>query len=82
MTQPQLYTIIALCVYAIAMALIGCFSFGKSKTLDGFLIGGRNILVFICTFVGINAVVEMLAATAVVGAVCGALEKTKLIGGK
>jgi len=46
------------------------------------LIGGRNILVFICAFVGINAVVEMLAATLVVGAVCSALEKTKLIGGK
>ena len=43
MTNPQLYTIIALGVYAIVMALIGCFSFGKSKTLDGFLIGGRNI---------------------------------------
>ena len=25
------------------MILIGCVSFGKSKTLDGFLIGGRNI---------------------------------------
>jgi len=43
MTNAQLYTIIALCIYAIAMALIGCFSIGKSKTLDGFLIGGRNI---------------------------------------
>ena len=43
MTNAQLYTIIALGVYAIAMALIGCISFGKSKTLDGFLIGGRNI---------------------------------------
>ncbi len=43
MTEPQIYTIVALAVYAIAMALIGCFSFGKSKTLDGFLIGGRNI---------------------------------------
>ena len=43
MTQPQLYTIIALCVYAVIMAVIGCFSFGKSKSLDGFLIGGRNI---------------------------------------
>ena len=43
MTNAQLYTIIALCVYAIAMALIGCISYGKSKTLDGFLIGGRNI---------------------------------------
>ena len=43
MTDPQLYTIIALAVYVIAMALIGCISFGKSKTLDGFLIGGRKI---------------------------------------
>ena len=43
MTDAQLYTIVALCVYAVAMALIGCFSFGKSKTLDGFLIGGRNV---------------------------------------
>lgn len=43
MTNAQLYTIIALCVYALAMALIGCISYGKSKTLDSFLIGGRNI---------------------------------------
>ena len=43
MTDAQLYTIVALCVYAVAMALIGCISYGKSKTLDGFLIGGRNI---------------------------------------
>ena len=43
MTNAQTYTIIALCAYAIAMALIGCISYGKSKTLDGFLIGGRNI---------------------------------------
>ncbi len=43
MTNAQLYTIIALCIYAIAMALIGFISAGKSKTLDGFLIGGRNI---------------------------------------
>ncbi|MBR2397771.1 MAG: sodium/solute symporter [Clostridia bacterium] len=43
MTSAQIYTIVALCVYAVAMALIGCISYGKSKTLDGFLIGGRNI---------------------------------------
>lgn len=43
MTNAQLYTIIALCIYAVAMALIGCISYGKSKTLDGFLLGGRNI---------------------------------------
>ena len=43
MTKAQLFTIIALVIYATAMALIGCFSYGKTKTLDGFLIGGRNI---------------------------------------
>ena len=50
MTQPQIYTIVALAAYAIAMALIGCFSFGKSKTLDGFLIGGRNIGAWLTAF--------------------------------
>ncbi len=43
MTDAQLYTIIALAVYALAMVLIGFISYGKSKTLDGFLLGGRNI---------------------------------------
>ena len=43
MKDAQIYTIIALAVYSIAMALIGCFSYGKSKTLDGFLIGGRKV---------------------------------------
>ncbi len=43
MQTTQLYTIIALCIYALVVALIGCISYGKSKTLDGFLIGGRNI---------------------------------------
>jgi len=43
MQQAQIYTIVALSAYAIAMALIGCISFRKCKTLDGFLIGGRRI---------------------------------------
>jgi len=43
MQNAQLYTIIAICIYALAMVLIGCISYGKSKTLDGFLIGGRKI---------------------------------------
>ena len=50
MTNAQLYTIIALCVYAVAMAFIGCISYGKSKTLDGFLIGGRNIGPWVTAF--------------------------------
>lgn len=43
MQNAQIYTIIALCLYAVAMALIGIISYNKSKTLDGFLIGGRKI---------------------------------------
>ena len=43
MTDTQIFTLVALAAYAIVMILIGCFSYGKSKTLDGFLIGGRNI---------------------------------------
>jgi len=50
MTNAQLYTIIALCLYAVAMAFIGCISYGKSKTLDGFLIGGRNIGAWVTAF--------------------------------
>ena len=50
MTNAQTYTIIALCIYAIAMALIGCISYGKSKALDGFLIGGRNIGAWVTAF--------------------------------
>ena len=43
MTTPQLYTVVALCIYTAIMILIGYISYGKTKTLDGFLIGGRNI---------------------------------------
>ena len=43
MQAARLYTIIALSIYAVIMALIGCISYGKSKTLDGFLVGGRKI---------------------------------------
>ena len=50
MTSAQLYTIVALCLYAVTMALIGCISYGKSKTLDGFLIGGRNIGAWMTAF--------------------------------
>ncbi len=43
MDKAQLYTIISLGVYIITTVLIGFISYGKSKSLDGFLIGGRNI---------------------------------------
>ena len=54
--------------------------FGNTPYLQD-LIAGRNILVFILSFVGINALVELLAATVIVGVVCKALEKLKMIGG-
>lgn len=40
---------------------------------------GRNILVFMCAFVGINAVVEWISTTIIAGAVGSALYKSKLI---
>lgn len=48
------------------LALIVCF--GQTDYVQS-LIAGRNVIVFVCAFVGINAVVEMFAATAVVGLV-------------
>ena len=54
--------------------------FGDTDYLQG-LINGRNILVFICAFVGVNAVVEMLASTLVTGILGKALHKAHMIGG-
>ena len=48
--------------------------FGNTEYMKE-LIGGKNIILFICTFVGINAVVEMLAATLIVGPVGTAMHK-------
>ena len=43
MNQPQLYTVVALSIYAAIMIAIGIISYGRSKSLDNFLIGGRKI---------------------------------------
>ncbi len=48
--------------------------FGNTEYIQK-LIGGRNVIVFICTFVGINAVVEMFAASLIVGVVGRVLSK-------
>ena len=53
--------------------------FGNKEYVQG-LIGGRNVIVFVCSFVGINAVFEMLATTFITGVVCKTLEKARLIG--
>ena len=55
--------------------------FGRTEYLQN-LINGRNLLLFVCTFVGINAVVEMVASTVTVGSVGFALNKSHLIGGR
>lgn len=53
--------------------------FGQTEYLQG-LIGGRNVLVFICTVVGVNAVFEALTSTLVTGLVVRALERAGMIG--
>ena len=53
--------------------------FGNTQYMQE-LIGGRNVIVFICSFVGINAVAEMAASTILTGAVGTALNRAGLIG--
>ncbi len=42
-------------------------------------IAGQNLIVFVCSFVGINAVFEMIASTLLVGAIGEALFRSKLV---
>ena len=51
-------------VFMAALVLL----FGNTEYIQE-MIGGRNIIVFICTFVGINAVCEMIVSTVVTAAV-------------
>lgn len=48
--------------------------FGSTEYIQN-LMGGQNVILFICTFVGINAVVEMFAASLIVGVVGRVLSK-------
>lgn len=52
--------------------------FGNTEYMQG-LMGGKNILLFICSFVGVNAVFEMVFSTIVTGAVGAALYKAKFV---
>lgn len=52
--------------------------FGNTEYMTE-LMNGKNVIVFICTFVGVNAVFEMLASTVLTGIIVKALEKAKLI---
>ena len=57
-------------------ALVGLF--GNTEYVQG-LIGGRNVILFCCAFVGINAVCEMVSSTVITGAVGAALSKAHMI---
>ena len=52
--------------------------FGSTEYMQE-LIGGRNIIIFMCSFVGVNAVCEMVASTVITGAVGYALGKAGLL---
>ena len=52
--------------------------FGQTEYMQG-LINGQNILLFVCTFVGVNAVFEMLSSTVITGAVGSVLLKAGFI---
>ena len=52
--------------------------FGNTEYVQG-LMNGRSFLVFVCAFVGINAVVEMLVCTVVSGFVGSALYRARIL---
>ena len=52
--------------------------YGRTEYLQG-LIAGRNLLVFICTFVGIQAVLELAASTVVSGALIRGLQRARVL---
>lgn len=53
--------------------------FGNTEYLQS-LMGGQNVLLFMCTYVGINAVLEMGCATVIVGVLGRTLEKAHILG--
>lgn len=53
--------------------------FGNTDYLQS-LIGGRNVILFMCTFVGVNAILEMIVSTVIVGILGKTLEKAHLLG--
>ncbi|MCR5826300.1 MAG: ECF transporter S component [Oscillospiraceae bacterium] len=52
--------------------------FGNTEYVQG-LIAGRNVIVFICAFVGVNAVVEMVSSTLITGLVGSALYQAHIL---
>ncbi len=54
--------------------------FGNTEYMQE-LIGGKNVILFVCGFVGINAVFEMISSTIITGAVGLALYKARFVPG-
>ena len=52
--------------------------FGNTEYVQG-LMGGKNIILFICAFVGVNAVFEMIASTVITGLVGAGLFKARVL---
>lgn len=52
--------------------------FGNTEYVQE-LMGGKNVIIFICSFVGVNAAFEMLASTVITGSIGLALYKSKVI---
>ncbi len=52
--------------------------FGNTEYVQG-LMNGRNALAFVCAFVGVNAVVEMVSSTLITGLVGSALYRAKIL---
>ncbi|MCC8067953.1 MAG: ECF transporter S component [Clostridiales bacterium] len=52
--------------------------FGNTEYMQG-LMGGKNVIAFICGFVGVNAVCEMISSTIITGAVGIALYKAHFV---
>ncbi len=50
LAQTQMVTVVALVIFALLMVLIGILSTRKAKTIDGFLLGSRNIGPWISAF--------------------------------
>ena len=59
-------------LFMLALVLL----FGHTDYLQD-MIGGKNVLVFICSFVGIQAVVEMIADTIIVGVIAPIILKVR-----
>lgn len=52
--------------------------FGNTEYIQG-LMGGQNVILFICAFVGVNAIVEMIASTVITGFVGAGLRRAGVI---